>query len=833
MSTMDSPPHPGLRFRVLLGSSLFVLAFLIPTDATRASAESVDPRFWGTSGSVYAMARAGNTLYVGGYFSSVARNSGSGLPIDMRSGEPWTDFARVAGTVYVAVPDGSGGWFIGGDFVAVGGLPRHGLAQIRADGSVSSWSPSVDLALGYMERPTVYALVVDGSRVYLGGWFQMVNGVARSNIAAVDRTSGRLLPWAPEADSWVWALTIHEDRVFVGGAFTMIGGEPRSFIAALQADNGDATDWNPGANDWVASLVVAHGNLYASGFFNRIGEAARSCIAAFDLTTGQLTAWAPDATAPTDDLFSPSPQVRHLVVAGARVYVTGYFDHVGGEAHAGIAALDIETGRALDWDPGFPTPSVESIAVDGRTIFIGGWFTSVGGADRQHLAALDAETAAPLDWDPWLNESVATLCVSGGAIYAGGSFTLAGYRPQRVCLAAFDATTGALRPWDPAPDGGVITALTVHGGSVYVAGGFSRMGGQPRNHLAAVDTLTGAVLPWDPGPNGIPNAIVVNRGTVYVGGAFTSIGGQSRRYIAAVDSATGTVTSWNPNAEYTVRALKVSGGTLYVGGSFYSIGGQSRNRVAALDLASGLATSWNPNVASGFVNTIEAANTVVYIGGGFTTVGAQPREGLAAIDAATGRVSTWNPAPVPWSVVHPQIKSLALCDSLLYVGGDFSAIGGQSRICLAAVDTSTGLATDWDPGTNGMVWSLLGDGNATYAGGGFTRMGGFPCASLATIHSASPAPAGPPGHMLALAPIVPNPASSDATLRFSLGATAPVEIALFDIQGRRVSTVLKSDVVGPGVHEVPIHADGLREGMYYCRVAAGGTTSTGKLLVMR
>ena len=43
------------------------------------------------------------------------------------------------GTVNTSASDGAGGWFIGGNFSHVGGLPRYGLAHILADGNVSDW----------------------------------------------------------------------------------------------------------------------------------------------------------------------------------------------------------------------------------------------------------------------------------------------------------------------------------------------------------------------------------------------------------------------------------------------------------------------------------------------------------------------------------------------------------------------------------------------------------------------------------------------------------------------------------------------------------------------
>ena len=62
--------------------------------------------------------------------------------------------------------------------------------------------------------------------------------------------------------------------------------------------------------------------------------------------------------------------------------------------------------------------------------------------------------------------------------------------------------------------------------------------------------------------------------------------------------------------------------------------------------------------------------------------------------------------------------------STLYVGGAFSSIGGVSRRCLAALDASTGMATGWEPKTNGLVQSLVLSGSTLYAGGQFTSIQG-------------------------------------------------------------------------------------------------------------
>jgi hypothetical protein len=59
-------------------------------------------------------------------------------------------------------------------------------------------------------------------------------------------------------------------------------------------------------------------------------------------------------------------------------------------------------------------------------------------------------------------------------------------------------------------------------------------------------------------------------------------------------------------------------------------------------------------------------------------------------------------------------------DSIVYAGGDFTAVGGQLRNRLAALDASSSNATAWDPNANGSVLSLLVSGTTLYVGGAFT-----------------------------------------------------------------------------------------------------------------
>ena len=280
--------------------------------------------------------------------------------------------------------------------------------------------------------------------------------------------------------------------------------------------------------------------------------------------------------------------------------------------------------------------------------------------------------------------------------------------------------------------------------------------------------------------------------------------------------------------------MALSGNTLYAGGFFDYMGGQRRKSVAAVDATTGALTPFDPNPGSGWVDAIVVSGSTVYVGGSFSQMGGQPREGLAALDASTGTATAWNPRLGSWHEFYPRVMAIAISGPVLYAGGDFASVGGQPRICLAAVDTTTGAASDWDPGADGYVWALTAGGNVVYAGGGFTRLGGLPCSGLAGFSPPGWSTPGTSRHRaLTFAPITPNPVRWGTTIHFALDAPSATDLAVYDVQGRRVTSILHQELLPAGEHEVPVRTDGWPAGFYICRMDAGGAAATRKMLVVK
>lgn len=77
----------------------------------------------------------------------------------------------------------------------------------------------------------------------------------------------------------------------------------------------------------------------------------------------------------------------------------------------------------------------------------------------------------------------------------------------------------------------------------------------------------------------------------------------------------------------------------------------------------------------------------------------------------------------------------------------------------------------------------------------------------------------------------PNPIRSRATLRLALPEAADVEAGVYDLMGRRVTT-LASGTLAPGYHDLDVDTARWASGVYLVRVQAGSQTATRRLTVV-
>lgn len=693
---------------------LFLFLFSLPFIVSAQNLELED-HWWVTDQSVNAIVQKGDTVYLGGMFNNIGPNKPYGVPFDPTTGMPNLTFAKPNNAVHVVLPDGAGGWFIGGAFTQVAGQPRDRLARINSDGTLHAWNPGVD--------DDVHALAVSNGVVYVGGYFSNLGGQPRENIGAVDAATGIATGFNPNAEETVFAIQVVGNTVYVGGTFSSIGGQNRNNIAALDATTGTATAFNPNANGTVSTITIANNIVFAGGGFTNIGGNSRNRIAALNATTGAATPFNPNSNGPVDD----------LLLNGNTLYVAGGFSNIGGVSRNNIASFDVVTGNLNIFNPN-ANSFVNNIALNSNNnLYVAGNFTTIGGQSRLRIAELDAVTGAATAFSCDTNSTIESLAVSNGALYAGGYFTSMGV-VGRSNIAALNAITGMPTDFNPAPNGYVFS-LAVNENILYVGGQFQSIGGQDRNNIAALDITTAMVTPFNPNANDDVLCLAVADGIVYAGGTFTTIGGQIRKRIAALDAITGLATAFNPNADNTVYALAIKDGLVYAGGAFQAVHLQNRSRIVALNVVTGAPTTFNPG-ANNNVRALAISGNTLYAGGEFTIMNGQTRNRIAALNLPTGTLTAFTAS------ANDVVRALAVSGSILYVGGIFTTINGQSSDRFAALNAITGISTaltaNFNHSTYPVVYTIYTNAGTVYVGGLFSWLNGHSRSGLAVFNEPAP-----------------------------------------------------------------------------------------------
>jgi PKD repeat protein len=715
-----------------------------------------------TNGVVNSVVQSSAVTYLGGEFTEVGPRTGSFAGLSASTAAYESQLApEVDGQIYAIAPDGSGGWYIGGSFSAVGAVAIQNAAHITSSGTLDiGWTP------GPNAQVSAIGVSPDGSTVYLGGQFTSVSGSSRASVAAVSASTGLATVWNPDTTGEVNAIAVSSDgsTVYVGGSG--LAGACGTYVdaCALRSSTGTAVSgWAPGLNGEVNAIAVSSGvsgTVYLGGDFSSadagadIREGAVAVGAAGTTNNGVISSWNPISSFGDINALILSP-------AGSTVYLGGIMSGLSG--YSGTlyaAAVGITgTGDGTGWDPG-PNGDVLSmgISASGSTVYLGGNFTTVNsGASttvaRSDAAAISSSTGYDTGWNAAPDAQVYAIGTSATSVMLGGLFDTVNEK-ARDNLAALTTSTGDVTPWNPGASAVSGTpfvetlALSADDSTLYAGGSFTTLGGAGQTNAGAVSTSTGVNTGWDPGfYSGDVSAIAVGSSYVYVAGGFTVENSDTANpvYVDGLDAfspsgatdAGTAVPGWNSGVGGGVETMAVSGSVLFIGGAFTTAGSNvTREHVAAVDAATGALDSWNPD-ASNDVNTLAVSpnGSTVYLGGSFEEIGGTVRSFAGAVSASTGEVTSWNPSP------NGGVSTIAPAPNgaVVYLGGAFSSIsssgGTVTRSDAAAVDTNNGYDLGWDPQVNG-VYSIAASSTTVAVGGQGSDVGDIPQAYIALFAAA-------------------------------------------------------------------------------------------------
>jgi hypothetical protein len=87
--------------------------------------------------------------------------------------------------------------------------------------------------------------------------------------------------------------------------------------------------------------------------------------------------------------------------------------------------------------------------------------------------------------------------------------------------------------------------------------------------------------------------------------------------------------------------------------------------------------------------------------------------------------------------------------------------------------------------------------------------------------------------VLELSSPLPNPASSAVSIRYATGHRGPMDLAVYDVRGRRVATLVDRTERAPGPGSAEMKVEDLPSGVYFVRLRAEGRSLARKFVVLR
>jgi len=679
----------------------------------------------GVDGIIFALAVSGSTVYAGGSFTQVCGNSACNIGnttanhIAAWNGSTWSALGNgVSGNVDVLAVSGSTVYAGGLFFQACGNLACNSGNTTVND--IAQWNGSSWSALANGVSGIVYALAVSGSTVYVGGSFGEACGNSACNSGNTE--VNYIAEW--NGSSWsalgngvsndVDALAVDGSKVYAGGFFELLCGN-------LACNSGNTrvnhiAEWNGsswsalgnGLDSSVGALAVSGGTLVAGGQFSQLcGNAA--CNSG-NTTVNRTAVWNGSTWSALGNGLSSA--VTALTVSGSTVYAGGGFSQACGDSACSSGNMTVNliaawNGGASAWSPlgNGANGDVFVLAVSGGNVYAGGAFTSIGGVLANRVAVWNGSNWAALG--NGINGNVYALAVSGVDVFAGGDFI-------QVCgIAAcnmFNRTVNRVAEWNgsswSALGNGVdniVAALAVSGSSVYAGGYFTHLcgnaacnsGNTTANYIAGWNGSSWSAL--GNGLNSQVNALALSGSTLVAGGGFTQLCGN-----ATCDSGNTTanrVAEWNgsswsalgngvngTNAEVVV--LLVNGSTVFAGGQFSEVCGNPACTLGnsfANNVAEWNGSSWSAlgNGMDGPVGSLSVNGSTLYAGGVFTHACGNP--GCSSGNTIVNRVASWNGSS--WSALGSgtsgNVVALAVNGSDLYAGGSFTTAGGKPSIHFA------------------------------------------------------------------------------------------------------------------------------------------------------
>lgn len=388
------------------------------------------------------------------------------------------------------------------------GLPAAAANAATVQTTPAGWTP-------YLLKSPVSQVVEElepcnGTMYAVGTMTAIGRGSAtytRSNAFSFSATTGVMTSWAPQVNGSVRSIAFSPDcsTAYLGGTFSSVNGVAATNLVAVDAVTGAVrTGFAHNANAAVNTVRYTHGAVVIGGAFTSVNGASRSKMASLDPTTGAATSYLKLAFA---GVYPNTGQTRvydsHLSHAGDKLLIVGVFTSIGGQPRQQAAVLDLG-GSTVTVD-GWTSTELAQPCVQGWYVRSGAWspddsriyFATTGykpstgpGSDTSQPRAglCDAAVAFPATSTSvqhlWINytgcDSYYSVAADADNVYVSGHERWANNpygcdyagpgAVSRPGIASMDPRTGLVTAWNPTRSLGVGShQLLVTGAGLWVA----------------------------------------------------------------------------------------------------------------------------------------------------------------------------------------------------------------------------------------------------------------------------------------------------------------------------------------------------------------------------
>jgi large repetitive protein len=566
----------------------------------------------------------------------------------------------------------------------------------------------------------IFDLEYIGDRIFVVGGFTSIRNNAGGNttsynqryLAAFNLQTGLVdAGFRPTFDNTVSDVEASPDgtKLFVAGRFNTVNGVTKRKFASINPTTGaTVTGFTAHGNGAGTELEATNTTVYLGGQYTQINGADKVGLAAVDANTGALIGrsgqnprgtWSNDISGGIGPNGQLNVQELKISPDQSKLLVVHTGRQIAGQDRYGVGLINLTTGQLLPWrtrlwEDNLPNVGgvqriyAGDIAPNGEYFVVG----SGSGGDRPPIN--DTAVAFSINgndfveplWVSRMFDSVYSLAISEVGIYAGGHMN-------------WVESPTARDPWPGLDDQGYGTGQGLSG---YGLGDDVLR----RDHVTAIDPSVGKAINWNPGSNSFEGnkAMLVHPRGLVTGGDATTQGSQNVGRIAGYNLLPTTQAAYETTITSPIEGrVEEAGVPFTIEGTARATSGVSRVQLEIRDRSSNrylqddLVTWGGGNTINATLASPNAATTNWSLG--LTIQGNQNLEVMARAFAVNGNSDTTKDVN--------KFETFSTTDRT-----PTASITGPSGVVPSTTFTVTGTATD-DVGVQSIGYTIR-DANNRY-----------------------------------------------------------------------------------------------------------------------